>query len=157
MRKLTDHDLISIIGSTIEGYRIEAARVKRGAFTNSNHYGIALGRNSKGHYVTWQFHLLEDESVSVYWGHYYMEDREAAVEDFNIRDLDTPRKYKVTITEISKMTVEVEADDQQQAEQMVSDGWHRSEYVLDADNFIGVEFEAVPVVGESNVSSLEGI
>ena len=156
MCRLTDRDLISIIGSTMEGYRIEAARVKRGTFTNSNHYGIALGRNFRGHYVTWQFHLLEDESVSVYWGHYYMENQEAAVEDFNIRDLDTPRKFRVTITETSKMTVEVEADDQQQAEQMGSDGWHRSDYVLDADNFVGVEFEAVPVVDGSDTPPLEG-
>ena len=156
MRRLTDHDLMGIIGSTIEGYRIEAARVKRGPFINSNHYGIVLGQNSYGHYVTWQFHLLEDESVSVYWGHYYMEDREGAIEDFNTRDLDNPRKFKVTITETSKLTVEVEADDQQQAEQMVSDGWHRSKYVLDADNFVGVEFEAVPVVDAPDVS-MEGI
>ena len=140
----------------IYSYRIEATRVKRGTFTNSNHYGIALGRNSKGHYVTWQFQLLEDESVSVYWGHYYLEDHEAAVKDFNTRDLDTPRKFRVTITETSKMTIEVEADDQQQAEQMVSDGWYRSEYVLDADNFVGVEFEAVPVVDAPDVS-MEGI
>ena len=32
MRRLTDRDLIGIIGSMIEGYRIEAARVKRGTF-----------------------------------------------------------------------------------------------------------------------------
>ena len=157
MRKLTDRDLIGIIGSTMEGYRIEAARVKRGTFTNSNHYGIALGRNSKDHYVTWQFHLLEDESVSVYWGNYYLEDHEAAVKDFNTRDLDTPRKFRVTITETSKMTIEVEADDQQQAEQMVSDSWHRSKYVLDADDFVGVEFEAVPVVDAPDVPSVDGI
>ena len=157
MRRLTDHGLIGIIGSTIEGYCIETARVKRGAFTNSNHYGIALGQNSHGHYVTWQFHLLDDESVSVYWEHYYMEDREGAVEDFNTRDLDTPRKFRVTITETSKLTVEVEADDQHEAEQMVSDGWHRSEYVLDADNFVGVEFEATPIVDQSDTPPLEGI
>ena len=84
-----------------------------------------------------------------------MENQEAAVEDFNIRDLDTPRKYKVTITEISKMTVEVEADVQQQAEQLVSNRWHRSEYVLDADSFVGVEFEAVPVVDGPDTPPLE--
>ena len=84
-------------------------------------------------------------------------DQEAVVEDFNTRDLDTPRKFKVTITETSRLTVEVEADDQQQAEQMVSDGWHRSEYVLDADNFVGVEFEAVPVVDAPDAPLLEGI
>lgn len=31
------------------------------------------------------------------------------------------------------------------AEQMVSDNWRKSQYILDADNFIGVAFEAVPV------------
>ena len=39
---------------------------------------------------------------------------------------------------------------------MVSDGWHRSKYVLDADNFVGVEYEAVPIVDEPNVPSVEG-
>ena len=95
--------------------------------------------------------------MSVYWGHYYLENQKAAVEDFNIRDLDIPRKFKVTITEASKLAVKVEADDQQQAEQMVSDGWHRSEYVLEADNFVDVAFEAVPAVDEPDVSSMEGI
>lgn len=43
----------------------------------------------------------------------------------------------------------MEADDRYDAEQMVSDGWHNGEYtldnVLDADNFIDVEFVATPV------------
>ena len=60
-----------------------------------------------------------------------------------------PKKFKVTITETLKRTVEVEADDRYDAEQIVSDGWHNGEYtldnVLDADNFIDVEIEAVPV------------
>lgn len=67
-------------------------------------------------------------------------------------DKDSPRKFKVTITETLKMTVDVEADDQQQAEQMVSDGWHNSKYILDADNFSGVEFDAVPVGDEPKES-----
>lgn len=58
-------------------------------------------------------------------------------------------KFKVTITETLKRTVEVEADNQQQAEQMVSDEWHRSKYILDADDFVDVEFEAVPVMTET--------
>ena len=33
MRKLTDHDLISIIGSTIEDYRIEVVPVVDGSDT----------------------------------------------------------------------------------------------------------------------------
>lgn len=85
MRKLTEHDIQGIVGSTVKGFRVEAARIKDGPFTDSDHYGFILGRNAHGHYVTWHFHLLDDESVSVYWGHYFMEDRDAAVRDFDTR------------------------------------------------------------------------
>lgn len=88
MRRLTDHDLAEIGGSTIQGYYIQDIRIKRGNFTDSDHYGIVLGKNQQEHYVTWQFHLLENETVSVYWGHYFMENREAAVQDFKTRDLE---------------------------------------------------------------------
>jgi len=54
-------------------------------------------------------------------------------------------EYEVTITETLKMTVTVEAKSRDEAEQIVSDNWHNSEYILDADNFVGVEFEAKPV------------
>ena len=52
------------------------------------------------------------------------------------------KEFKVTITESLKLTVEVDADDPHEAEQMVSDNWRNSEYVLGADNFAGVEFDA---------------
>ena len=58
-------------------------------------------------------------------------------------DLEHSRKFKVTITEALKRTVE--AVDQHEAEQMVSDGWHDSKYNLGSENFIDVESEAVPV------------
>jgi len=61
---------------------------------------------------------------------------EAAKEKAALRD------FEVTITETLKMTVTVAAKDQHEAEQIVSDNWRNSEYILDADNFIGVEFEA---------------
>lgn len=51
-------------------------------------------------------------------------------------------KYKVTITEKLVLDVEVEADSPQEAEQIVSDRWRNSEFILDADCFQGVEFEA---------------
>ena len=86
MRKLTERDIQGIIGSTIEGFRVEAARIKNGPFTDSDNYGFILARNAHGHYVTWQFHLLSDGSVSAYWGHYFQEDRAAAVRDFDTRD-----------------------------------------------------------------------
>ena len=146
MRKLTEDDLAKIAGSTVSDYHVEDVRIKNGPFIDSDHYGFILGRNDAGQYVTWQFHLLEDETVSAYWGHYFMEDLESAVRDFYTRDASpTPQRFKVTITETLKMTVEVEAEDEDQAEQMVSDNWHDSQYILDADNFIGVMFEAVPV------------
>ena len=151
IRKLTDHDLTNIAGSTVKGYHVEGVRIKKGTSSDSDHYGIILGRNDKGCYVTWQFHLDENEEISVYWGHYLTEDREAALRDFNERDLKgssdeaAPQMFKVTITETLKLTVEVEAESHHEAEQIASDGWRNSEYILNSDNFAGVEYEAVPV------------
>ena len=62
----------------------------------------------------------------------------------------TTKPFKVTITETLKKTVEVEAKNQHEAKQIVSDNWKNSEYVLDADNFVGVEFAAVPVDDEQS-------
>lgn len=140
MRKLTETDFKNIIGTMVEGYRVEAARVKRGEFTDSDHYGILFGKNDSGNYVTWQWHLLEDESVSVYWGHYHMENREVALRDYENRDL-SEKLFKVTIIETLKKAVEVKAKDYDDAEQMVSDNRKKGEYVLNADDFYGVEFE----------------
>lgn len=52
------------------------------------------------------------------------------------------KEFDVTITETLKMTVTVEADSQLEAEQLVSDRWNNSEYILDAENFIGADFKA---------------
>jgi len=146
MRKLTEDDLAKIAGGIVSGYHVEDVRVKKGPFYDSDHYGFILGRNDAGQYVTWQFHLLEDGSVSAYWGHYFMEDREAAVRDFYTRDAaPAPQRFRVTITETLKMTVEVDAKHKDEAEQMVSDNWHDGRYILGADNFAGVAFDAVPI------------
>ena len=58
------------------------------------------------------------------------------------------RTFAVTITETLKMTVEVEAASREEAEQIASDNWRNSEYILDADSFAGVEFEAAPAKRE---------
>ncbi|MCL2392974.1 MAG: hypothetical protein FWC66_10300, partial [Oscillospiraceae bacterium] len=87
IRKLTEHDITAIVGTTFKGYVIEKARIKFGSFTDSDHYGILLGKSTSG-YVTWQFHY-DDGELSVYWGH-YINDRDAAVKDFNTRDAETP-------------------------------------------------------------------
>ena len=163
MRKLTDHDLTNIAGSTIHGYHVEGVRIKRGPFTDSDHYGIILGRNSSDQYVTWEFHLDENEKPVTYWGR-YTDNHETALRDFNTRDLvgsevadngshstdgtqdrGLLRKFKVTITETLSMTVTVEAETSEEAEQMVSDEWRNGIHILDAQNFVGVEFETTPV------------
>lgn len=50
------------------------------------------------------------------------------------------REFDVTITETLKKTVTVEAENREEAEQLVSDRWHRSDYILDAEDFEGVTF-----------------
>jgi hypothetical protein len=84
MRRLTEQDMTAIIGTVQKGYTIKQAKVKGGSYSDSDHYGILLGVNSNGKWVTWQFHL-EDEEPSIYWGH-YIENADAALADFNARD-----------------------------------------------------------------------
>ncbi len=50
--------------------------------------------------------------------------------------------FDVTITETLKMAVQVEASSLEEAIQLVTDNYHNQDYILDADNFIGVDFEA---------------
>lgn len=120
MRKLTEQDLAKVIGGSIEGYRIEAAKIKQGPFTDSDHYGFLLGRNAVDEYVTWQFHLLDDDSVYTYWGH-FIGSWEEALRDFNARSTsEVLQWFDVTITETSELTVRVEAHSQQEAEQIVA-------------------------------------
>ena len=123
MRKITDEDLAKIKGNTINGYHVEAVKIKRGPFIDSDHYGIILGKSSKEKYVTWEFHLMNDESVSVYWGHYIM-DREEALRDFRNRGADVPQKFHVIVTETFQLT-----------------DWRRGEFTLGPECFAGVEFE----------------
>lgn len=52
------------------------------------------------------------------------------------------KEYEITITETLSQTVTVEAENEQQAKQIVSDRWKNGEYILDADHFKGVEFSA---------------
>ena len=53
--------------------------------------------------------------------------------------------YKVEITEILRRTVTVEARDYDEAISKVREAWRRSEYVLDADDFLEAGFEIVGV------------
>lgn len=52
------------------------------------------------------------------------------------------KTYEVTITETLQKTVEVEAASLKEAEALVESRWNDSEYILDAEAFVGVEFDA---------------
>lgn len=56
------------------------------------------------------------------------------------------KEFDVTITEKLQAVVTVEAETREEAEQMVSDQWRSGDHILDADNFVDVEFE-----GKENV------
>lgn len=47
------------------------------------------------------------------------------------------KTYEVTITETLQKTVEVEANSREEAERQVEENWNDSEYILDADSFVG--------------------
>lgn len=57
-------------------------------------------------------------------------------------------KLEVTITETLKKKVEVEAETEEEAKQIVTDDWYKGDHILDADNFTEVEFEAKEQVVE---------
>ncbi|MDR1702480.1 MAG: hypothetical protein LBR56_06870 [Sporomusaceae bacterium] len=85
MRKLKEYDISAIIGNMNHGYEIKCAKIKDGDCTDSEHYGIVLGVNQEGHYVTWQFHLDEHERPSYYWGNYFNTNEERAIADYELR------------------------------------------------------------------------
>ncbi len=62
--------------------------------------------------------------------------------DLQIYRTAKQKEYNVTITEILRKTVTVEAESREEAEELVSDGWHRADYILDAESFKEVSFEA---------------
>ena len=55
------------------------------------------------------------------------------------------KSYKVEITETLRRTVTVEARDYDEAISKVREAWRRSEYVLDADDFLEAGFEIIGV------------
>lgn len=52
------------------------------------------------------------------------------------------KTYQITITETLQKTVEIEANSKAEAESLVEARWNDSEYILDADSFVGVDFSA---------------
>jgi len=60
-----------------------------------------------------------------------------------IKNKINQKLYRVKITENLVMTVEVEAENESDAEQQVDDNWHKGEYILDDTNFMDVTFEVI--------------
>lgn len=52
------------------------------------------------------------------------------------------KTYEVTITETLQKTVEIEAASRAEAQELVEQKWNDSEYILDAEAFVGVDFSA---------------
>ena len=55
------------------------------------------------------------------------------------------RRYRVKIKEILEMTVDIEARDKNEAEQMAVVAWNNGEYTLGKENFVRVNFMAEPL------------
>lgn len=53
------------------------------------------------------------------------------------------KKYDVTITEILQKSVEIEAENYEEAERIVQERWENSQYVLGADDFKTVDYNAI--------------
>lgn len=56
-------------------------------------------------------------------------------------------KFKVAITEILRLDIEVIAENPDEAEQKARDDWKNGVYILDAGNFVGVIFKASTMDG----------
>ena len=86
MRKLTDKDIADILGSKNNGYTVIKAKAKsNNSFTDSDNYGIVYGKNEKGMFVIWQFHLDENDEPNYYWG-FYTECEDSALENYDSRN-----------------------------------------------------------------------
>jgi len=58
------------------------------------------------------------------------------------------REFEVTITETLEKVVTVMAKNQCEAEEIVQDEWDNQVHILDADNYVGVKFDAAPAKPE---------
>ena len=65
--------------------------------------------------------------------------------------MDERKEYKVLITETLQKKVLVKAANEQEAHRRAQDAWSNAEYILDADDFQGVEFH---VMGEADDDDL---
>ncbi len=50
------------------------------------------------------------------------------------------KEFDISIKETLEMTVTVEAESREEAEEKVQQAYNNSEYILDSENFTGVDF-----------------
>jgi hypothetical protein len=58
------------------------------------------------------------------------------------------KKYNVTITEVLKRDVVVDADSREEADDIARSEWKIGKHILDSDDFRSVEFHANPIEKE---------
>lgn len=63
----------------------------------------------------------------------------------NYQDIGLSRTFKVTITETLEHIIDIEAENQYEAEQIIFDKWKNGEYILGSENFVDVKFKAIPI------------
>lgn len=68
------------------------------------------------------------------------------IEKENREDIFNMAEYKVLVTETLQKAIVVEAASEKEASRRAEDAWKNTEYILDTDNFQGVEFY---VLGEA--------
>ena len=68
--------------------------------------------------------------------------------DISSIGLEPTQWYDVTVTETLEQIIRVEAHSPEEAEKIVAKDWVSREFVLDAENFACVEFQAVPAESE---------
>ena len=66
--------------------------------------------------------------------------------------------YKVLVTEVLQKTVIVDAKSEQEAQTRVEDAWSNTEFILEPEDFQGVEFYVVGKAGaDENFERIDSI
>lgn len=52
------------------------------------------------------------------------------------------KEFEVTISEMLEKTVSIEAETKEEAEQLIEEMWKDGDIILDADDFVGVEYQS---------------
>lgn len=61
------------------------------------------------------------------------------------------REFEVTITEMLKKKLVIEAETAEEAEREATERWYDGDYIIDGKNFAGVTFDVKEVQRESEI------